>query len=196
MKKTFNIAAGSGVQGSERKLRNRRRILRLLICAGALVLASIQGCADHDGLGTVTQESASNFTIMCGADGPDGVSALADYGCYCGSPLTRADDIGGAGTPVDAHDRCCKTHDECWAGAGSGCDCSSEGYQWDRDVAGVPGGLQCESGNTACEAYCCKCDIAAVNCFNAAGAVGSAYRDWSPTNTCGSGSGSGSGSGP
>ncbi len=104
-----------------------------------------------------------------------------DYGCYCGR--------GGAGTPVDATDTCCQTHDQCWEAVSkaTGKSCYSVTYkrayldkngkkttdcsQWDVN-------RRC-AGNVGAPLDCCTCDLEAVQCFQSArGSYNTKYLDW------------------
>ncbi len=104
-----------------------------------------------------------------------------DYGCYYGR--------GGAGTPVDATDTCCQTHDQCWEAVSkaTGKSCYSVTYkrayldkngkkttdcsQWDV-------GKSC-AGNVGAPLDCCTCDLEAVQCFQSArGSYNTKYLDW------------------
>jgi len=76
-----------------------------------------------------------------------------DYGCFCGR--------GGAGTPLDETDECCKIHDQCWEDTGLSTWYSlSYGYDY-----------ECKNGNFICQSEdeglkaLCDCDRAAAICF-------------------------------
>jgi secretory phospholipase A2 len=121
-----------------------------------------------------------------GADTTMGRLEYLDYGCFCGR--------GGAGTPVDATDTCCETHDKCWkavkdSGKGS-CYAINYGKPTfvDKDGATTD---DCEQwdvtricgGNTGAAKSCCECDLAAVQCFQKArekaGGYDKKFKGWS-----------------
>nr|Q8UUI0.1 RecName: Full=Basic phospholipase A2 PC1; Short=svPLA2; AltName: Full=Phosphatidylcholine 2-acylhydrolase; Flags: Precursor [Laticauda colubrina]BAB72252.1 phospholipase A2 [Laticauda colubrina] len=91
--------------------------------------------------------------IQCVNKGKRATYHYMDYGCYCGK--------GGSGTPVDALDRCCKTHDDCYGQAEKkGCFPLLSLYNF----ACFPGAPQCGKGNT-CQRFVCACDLKAALCF-------------------------------
>ncbi|XP_059166725.1 phospholipase A2-like [Physella acuta] len=75
------------------------------------------------------------------------------YGCWCG--------VGGSGSPVDATDSCCKTHDQCYDTLiASGCVPYFTGYDYtckDRKCT-------CDSSTQSCADKTCKCDVDLANC--------------------------------
>ncbi|XP_059158348.1 basic phospholipase A2 PA-5-like [Physella acuta] len=78
------------------------------------------------------------------------------YGCYCG--------WGGAGTPVDAVDRCCQVHDQCY-GTLSASGCSPKLSTYHYTCSGHS--CHCNSQTSSCEDRTCKCDIDFANCVAA-----------------------------
>uniref|UniRef100_R4G7J2 phospholipase A2 n=1 Tax=Hoplocephalus bungaroides TaxID=83403 RepID=R4G7J2_9SAUR len=90
--------------------------------------------------------------IQCANHGSRPTSHYADYGCYCGK--------GGSGTPVDELDRCCKTHDDCYAKAKK-CSPKLLLYSW-RCSRNVP---ICKDSKSGCKGVVCDCDAKAAKCF-------------------------------
>ena len=119
--------------------------LMLLIAAGALAQEgrdAVVGCGVM--INKVTGRNPFDF---CG------------YGNYCGK--------GGSGTPVDAIDRCCKAHDECYAKTKakySLCYPHIAIYTFNYDSASKS--ITCNSLGS-CSADSCACDRTAVMCFKA-----------------------------
>eukprot|EP00928_Gymnodinium_smaydae_P069654 TRINITY_DN5326_c0_g2_i6.p1 TRINITY_DN5326_c0_g2~~TRINITY_DN5326_c0_g2_i6.p1 ORF type:complete len:242 (-),score=25.90 TRINITY_DN5326_c0_g2_i6:310-1035(-) len=119
--------------------------------------------------------------------------AYADYGCFCGA---AGDGPCNAGTPVDATDKCCETHDADWtqrpAGtAPKGCDCTTQTYRW--TCRGLGGGnflatcLQPQPNE--CARHCCDVDTKFASCLKAAVPTqrNGRFHDFSDPNckTCG-----------
>uniref|UniRef100_R4G7E3 PLA2-Aca-38 n=1 Tax=Acanthophis wellsi TaxID=239747 RepID=R4G7E3_9SAUR len=94
------------------------------------------------------------FMIRCANKRRRPVWHYMDYGCYCGK--------GGSGTPVDALDRCCKIHDDCYAEAEKryGCYPYWTLYSWKCYGSGP----YCNS-KTQCQRFVCACDSRAAICF-------------------------------
>nr|AAT66313.1 phospholipase A2 isozyme [Aipysurus eydouxii] len=91
--------------------------------------------------------------IQCANKGKRATWHYMDYGCYCGS--------GGSGTPVDALDRCCKVHDDCYGVAeNNGCSPKWTLYSW-QCTENVP---TCDS-ESGCALTVCACDATAAKCF-------------------------------
>nr|P00607.1 RecName: Full=Basic phospholipase A2 homolog 1; Short=svPLA2 homolog; AltName: Full=Notechis II-1 [Notechis scutatus scutatus] len=92
--------------------------------------------------------------IQCANHGSRPSLAYADYGCYCSA--------GGSGTPVDELDRCCKTHDDCYARATKSYSCTPYWtlYSW-QCIEKTP---TCDS-KTGCQRFVCDCDATAAKCF-------------------------------
>ncbi|KAJ8039054.1 Phospholipase A2, major isoenzyme [Holothuria leucospilota] len=96
------------------------------------------------------------------------------YGCWCG--------LRGKGNPVDATDRCCKTHDGCYddlkkSGVCRGWDFFLKGYSYSkRNCDTSTASVTCGGGND-CEVGLCRCDRAAAICFRRS-AFNPMYRKW------------------
>ncbi|KAH9489850.1 hypothetical protein Btru_037293 [Bulinus truncatus] len=77
------------------------------------------------------------------------------YGCYCG--------IGGRGTPMDAVDRCCQRHDNCYTNT----DCQmthSVTYSYSCN------GCSCQCRDLpGCKRQACLCDVEFGRCLAGAG---------------------------
>ena len=78
-----------------------------------------------------------------------------NYGNWCG--------FGGSGQPVDATDRCCRKHDQCYDRLLSAGTCSSFGLRV-RSYK-TNGCSRCASSNSGCGAGLCYCDLEAAVCF-------------------------------
>lgn len=133
-----------------------------------------------------------NFLASCAAGNPKAKLRRRDYwdyGCYSGK--------GGKGTPVDATDTCAQTHDACWAKVktDTGVSCFGENYanNYNDPATGKPTD-DCSKWTFAesCskakhpgndkpeEEQCCACDLAAVQCFQAARPTyNPKYKNWS-----------------
>nr|P0C551.1 RecName: Full=Acidic phospholipase A2 KBf-grIB; Short=svPLA2; AltName: Full=Phosphatidylcholine 2-acylhydrolase; Flags: Precursor [Bungarus fasciatus] len=101
-----------------------------------------------------------NEMIECTIPGSFPLLDYMDYGCYCGT--------GGRGTPVDALDRCCKEHDDCYAQIKENPKCSSllnVPYVKQYSYTCSEGNLTCSADNDECAAFICNCDRTAALCF-------------------------------
>ncbi|XP_070537142.1 acidic phospholipase A2-like [Ptychodera flava] len=84
------------------------------------------------------------------------------YGCYCG--------LGGRGKPVDATDRCCKAHDDCYTRAKKSSGCGTlQVYYLPYKRSGCTGCSSISSygsdRNARCKYALCQCDGEAAKCF-------------------------------
>lgn len=81
------------------------------------------------------------------------------YGCHCG--------LGGKGQPVDAVDRCCQVHDQCYADTSTYlqfwnlCSPHLVGYNWNFNNNAIT----CTDDKNTCGYKTCMCDKIAVECF-------------------------------
>ncbi|CAF0737535.1 unnamed protein product [Rotaria sordida] len=81
------------------------------------------------------------------------------YGCHCG--------LGGKGQPVDAVDRCCQVHDQCYADTSTYlqfwnlCSPHLVGYSWNfnKNV------ITCTGNHDTCGYKTCMCDKIVAECF-------------------------------
>ncbi|XP_044300261.1 phospholipase A2 [Varanus komodoensis] len=98
--------------------------------------------------------------IKCVIPSSNPVWDFSTYGCYCG--------LGGSGTPVDALDRCCQAHDNCYSAAKKHPECRfllDNPYMntYHYKCSGTT--ITCEGKNGECEAFICNCDRSAALCF-------------------------------
>ncbi|XP_036888825.1 phospholipase A2, membrane associated [Sturnira hondurensis] len=101
-----------------------------------------------------TQGSLLDFHKMIYlATKKEAVSSYSFYGCHCG--------VGGKGSPKDATDRCCATHDCCYYRLQKrGCGTKLLSYKF----AYRKGRIICAKQDS-CRSQLCQCDRAAAMCF-------------------------------
>ncbi|CAD5219128.1 unnamed protein product [Bursaphelenchus okinawaensis] len=96
-----------------------------------------------------------------------GYSALVynNYGCWCG--------VGGAHTPVDGIDDCCRRHDNCYDVALDKHDCKGvfeeyvKNYKWKCDKINITSSEpMCLGSEDACRDDLCHCDKMVVDCWS------------------------------
>ncbi|XP_070535359.1 basic phospholipase A2 PA-15-like [Ptychodera flava] len=136
----------------------------LVVCSICKVVKSIDDPDEvlDEEMEDFKAESLIDFNKMISC--ATGSSALyyIHYGCYCG--------LGGRGTPVDATDRCCKAHDECYNRAirDSGCG-RHEIYYLVYKRSGCTGCQSLSSygsdSKKRCKYALCRCDGIAARCF-------------------------------
>nr|XP_020038894.1 phospholipase A2, membrane associated-like [Castor canadensis] len=118
------------------------RTLLLLAAIMAFVLMQAQG-------------SLLNFRKMIHLKtGKIAELSYASYGCYCG--------LGGKGSPKDATDWCCVTHDCCYRRLKNlGCGTKTLNYTFTYEG----GKIICAANQDSCRSQLCQCDKAAAECF-------------------------------
>ncbi|XP_074874260.1 phospholipase A2 group V-like [Carettochelys insculpta] len=96
-----------------------------------------------------------------------------NYGCYCG--------WGGAGTPKDGTDECCRMHDCCYARLEElGCNAIINTYTYFY----LGGEIYCGLGSS-CQKKSCQCDKEFVLCLKKhLRSYNKAYRSY-PKSSCG-----------
>ncbi|XP_074162151.1 basic phospholipase A2 VRV-PL-VIIIa-like [Sminthopsis crassicaudata] len=114
-----------------------------------LLLAVLMACGLSEVQGALRQ-----FGDMIGEiTGKNALLNYGFYGCYCGWK--------GKGTPKDATDRCCFTHDCCYLKLmKKGCKPKTQDYNYKYQS----GSIICGSG-TSCQKAICACDKAAAYCM-------------------------------
>ncbi|XP_060075263.1 basic phospholipase A2 caudoxin-like [Ylistrum balloti] len=81
-----------------------------------------------------------------------------NYGCYCG--------WGGKGAPVDAVDRCCMLHDNCYGVVDA---CYPKWIHYKYEFASHPERvLHCQDKKETCYKKTCECDAALATCVSKA----------------------------
>ncbi|XP_078523799.1 phospholipase A2-like isoform X2 [Lissotriton helveticus] len=147
--------------------------MKLLL--GALLLAVV--AAEHVAPDTRALWQFRDM-IKCAIPNSRPIKDFDDYGCWCG--------VGGKGKPLDALDKCCQTHDNCYSRAkklsscrGIGDNPYTEIYKFSCSGKTV----SCSSKNNACEAFICDCDRKAANCF-ASSKYNSAYKNVNKKKLC------------
>ncbi|KAM5247829.1 phospholipase A2, membrane associated-like [Ctenodactylus gundi] len=84
----------------------------------------------------------------------EAASSYGAYGCHCG--------VGGKGTPKDATDRCCVSHDCCYYRLEKrGCRTKSLKYRFSVKR----GKVTCAANQGSCQSQLCQCDKTAAYCF-------------------------------
>ncbi|KAF7466604.1 phospholipase A2, membrane associated [Marmota monax] len=84
----------------------------------------------------------------------NGATNYGAYGCHCG--------LGGKGTPKDATDRCCASHDCCYKRLEKrGCGTKFLSYRFKYQA----GKVICEANQGYCRSQLCQCDKTAAYCF-------------------------------
>ncbi|XP_071509269.1 phospholipase A2-like [Diadema antillarum] len=123
-----------------------------------------------------TERSISQFGNMLVCTTGQSVLRYSDYGCFCG--------LGGSGDPVDALDKCCQRHDNCYNAlldgtldyCESGINIYDVVYQYSVNNCVSQGGggpfsrsvITCHSElNSKCEQRLCECDRRAAMCMAA-----------------------------
>lgn len=86
--------------------------------------------------------------------GKKAVISYAFYGCHCG--------VGGKGSPKDATDRCCVTHDCCYYHLEK-LGCGTKFLEYEFSHKG--GQITCAANQSSCQKQLCQCDKAAAECF-------------------------------
>ncbi|XP_004592469.2 phospholipase A2, membrane associated-like [Ochotona princeps] len=87
--------------------------------------------------------------------GKEPATTYGFYGCFCG--------LGGTGTPLDATDRCCATHDCCYTRLENlGCGTKLLNYHYSLS----DNTITCEDEDY-CRKELCQCDRTAAYCFAA-----------------------------
>ncbi|XP_037367427.1 phospholipase A2 [Talpa occidentalis] len=130
--------------------------MKVLVLAALLSVAAAESSEDS--------RSVLQLRQMIKCTIPDSNPALdfADYGCYCG--------LGGYGTPVDALDRCCQVHDECYSKSRKLESCryildNPYTRRYSFSCSGTE--VTCNSSkNNECQEFLCNCDRTAAICFS------------------------------
>ncbi|XP_069098583.1 phospholipase A2, membrane associated-like [Pleurodeles waltl] len=118
----------------------------------AFLLAVFSSC-----LCLVAHGNLVNFADMIKkVTGKNAIPDYTTYGCYCG--------LGGRGQPVDATDRCCRSHDCCYIKLEArGCKPKTDSYRF--SMSG--GNVACGGSSNNCGRKACECDKTAALCFKA-----------------------------
>nr|XP_046242606.1 phospholipase A2 [Scatophagus argus] len=128
------------------------------VMASPLLLLLLTACVVSGSPLTKAMWQFGNM-IQCAQPGVNPLK-YNEYGCFCG--------LGGGGTPLDAVDKCCKAHDQCYEDSRKISGCSS--------IADLPYVLvynftcsnkqvTCSASNDKCQAAVCACDRVAAHCF-------------------------------
>ncbi|XP_076719398.2 phospholipase A2, membrane associated-like [Callospermophilus lateralis] len=84
----------------------------------------------------------------------NGITKYGAYGCHCG--------LGGKGTPKDATDRCCASHDCCYDHLEE-CGCGTKFLRYKFKYQA--GKVICEANQSYCRSQLCQCDKTAAYCL-------------------------------
>ncbi|KAF6110731.1 phospholipase A2 group IID [Phyllostomus discolor] len=105
--------------------------------------------------GTPAQGGMWNLNKMITqVTGKRAITSYWPYGCHCGP--------GGKGTPVDATDRCCHTHDCCYIHLKlHNCRFIGDHYKYNFSQEDV----QCYDKGSWCEQQLCDCDKEVAFCL-------------------------------
>ncbi|XP_068018940.1 LOW QUALITY PROTEIN: basic phospholipase A2 sphenotoxin subunit B-like [Melanerpes formicivorus] len=94
------------------------------------------------------------YKMIKKATGKNALLHYSSYGCYCG--------LGGRGTPLDATDRCCQLHDQCYSSLCRWYHCNAMAQTYSFSWLG--GHPTCNE-ESWCSHHSCECDLSLALCL-------------------------------